>query len=88
MFLLEDIDPGLVKPLTPMEFIQSIFVSEVGMQLVMADFGLNVNNWLDKEQAVEVLCDSVSYSITMFPYEESTGLVEHIRLIALLCEVD
>ncbi|KAJ7708383.1 RTC4-like domain-containing protein, partial [Mycena rosella] len=73
MFPLEDIDPGLVKPLTPMEFIQSIFVPEVGMRLVMADFGLNVNNWSDKEQAVEVLRDSASYGVAMFPYEESTG---------------
>ncbi|KAF7362322.1 RTC4 domain-containing protein [Mycena venus] len=67
MFPLTTIDPALVDPLTPNEFIQRIFVPEVGMRLVMEDMDLNTDEQSDKKRAVAVLRESASYGVAMFP---------------------
>ncbi|KAJ6589952.1 RTC4-like domain-containing protein, partial [Mycena vulgaris] len=72
MFPLTTIDPDLVDPLTPNEFIQRIFVPEVGMRLVIQDMDLNVDARPDKKQAVAVLRESASYGVAMFP-EDGAG---------------
>ncbi|KAJ6631515.1 RTC4-like domain-containing protein [Mycena sp. CBHHK59/15] len=67
MFPLAAINPDLVSPLTPNEFIQRILVPEVGMRLVMQDLLLEVDELSDKKQAVAVLRESASYGVAMFP---------------------
>jgi hypothetical protein len=67
MFPLTAVDPDLVDPLTPNEFIQRILVPEVGMRLVMEDMDLNPDNKSDKKRAVTVLRESASYGVAMFP---------------------
>ncbi|KAJ7496832.1 RTC4-like domain-containing protein [Mycena latifolia] len=67
MFPLTTIDPDLVDPLTPNEFIQRILVPEVGMRLVIEDMDLDVADRSDKKQAVAVLRESASYGVAMFP---------------------
>ncbi|KAJ7188773.1 RTC4-like domain-containing protein [Mycena filopes] len=67
MFPLTTIDPNLVDPLTPNEFIQRILVPEVGMRLVIEDMDLNPEARSDKKQAVAVLRESASYGVAMFP---------------------
>ncbi|KAK7057639.1 RTC4-like domain-containing protein [Favolaschia claudopus] len=67
MFPLSSIDPDLVSPLTPNEFIQRILVPEVGMRLVMEDMDLNQDRRTDKKRAVAVLRESASYGVAMFP---------------------
>ncbi|KAJ7099513.1 RTC4-like domain-containing protein, partial [Mycena belliarum] len=67
MFPLTSIDPDLVDPLTPNEFIQRILVPEVGMRLVIQDMHLDVEDRSDKKQAVAVLRESASYGVAMFP---------------------
>ncbi|KAJ7114400.1 RTC4-like domain-containing protein, partial [Mycena epipterygia] len=71
MFPLNTINPALVDPLTANEFMERIFVPEVGMRLVIQDMGLNIDDWADKTRAVAVLKESASYGVTMFP--ESQG---------------
>lgn len=67
IFPLAAIDPDLVRPLTPNEFIQRILVPEVGMQLVIQDKGLNVATRSDKKRARDVLTESAAYGVAMFP---------------------
>ncbi|KAJ7935204.1 RTC4-like domain-containing protein [Mycena leptocephala] len=67
MFPLTAVDPDLVDPLTPNEFIQRILVPEVGMRLVMEDMDLNPDDKSDKKRAVTVLRESASYGVAMFP---------------------
>ncbi|KAF7297965.1 RTC4 domain-containing protein [Mycena chlorophos] len=67
MFPLTEIEPQLVNPLTPNEFIQRILVPEVGMRLVMQDMDLDIEDSADKKQAVAVLQDSATYGVAMFP---------------------
>ncbi|KAJ6593384.1 RTC4-like domain-containing protein, partial [Mycena capillaripes] len=67
MFPLTTIDPYLVDPLTPNEFIQRILVPEVGMRLVMEDMDLDPDVKSDKKQAVAILRESASYGVAMFP---------------------
>ncbi|KAJ7030004.1 RTC4-like domain-containing protein [Mycena alexandri] len=67
MFPLTNIDPVLVDPLTPNEFIQRILVPEVGMRLVIEDMDLDSEDRTDKKRAVAVLRDSASYGVAMFP---------------------
>ncbi|KAJ7169182.1 RTC4-like domain-containing protein, partial [Mycena crocata] len=67
MFPLSSIDPDLVDPLTPNEFIQRIFVPEVGMRLVMEDMFLNLEDRSHKRRAVATLRESASYGVAMFP---------------------
>ncbi|KAJ7655731.1 RTC4-like domain-containing protein [Mycena polygramma] len=67
MFPLTAIDPDLVSPLTPNEFIQRILVPEVGMRLVIEDMELNPETKSDKKRAVAVLRESASYGVAMFP---------------------
>ncbi|KAJ7747763.1 RTC4-like domain-containing protein [Mycena metata] len=67
MFPLTDINPTLVDPLTPNEFVQRILVPEVGMRLVIEDMELDVEGRTDKKRAVAVLRDSASYGVAMFP---------------------
>ncbi|KAJ7270080.1 RTC4-like domain-containing protein [Mycena haematopus] len=76
MFPLDTIDPDLVDPLTPNEFIQRILVPEVGMRLVMTDMDLILDDQSDKQKAVAVLRESASYGVAMFPEDggESGGV--------------
>ncbi|KAJ6497554.1 RTC4-like domain-containing protein [Mycena sanguinolenta] len=76
MFPLDTIDPELVNPLTPNEFIQRILVPEVGMRLVMEDMDLTLDDQSDKRRAVAVLRESASYGVAMFPEDgpESGGV--------------
>ncbi|KAF8132224.1 RTC4-like domain-containing protein, partial [Mycena galopus ATCC 62051] len=73
MFPLTAIDPHLVDPLTPNEFIQRILVPEVGMRLVMEDMGLDLDDRADKQHAVAVLQESASYGVAMFPEDGGEG---------------
>ncbi|KAJ6537542.1 RTC4-like domain-containing protein, partial [Mycena vulgaris] len=70
MFPLVFIEPELVRPLTPNEFIQQILVPEVGMRLVIEDMGLNPDSRSDKKQALDVLSESAGYGVTMFPVDD------------------
>lgn len=67
MFPLTTIDPALVDPLTPNEFVQRILVPEVGMRLVLQDMDLNVEDQAHKTRAVDILHKSASYGVAMFP---------------------
>ncbi|KAF8074673.1 RTC4-like domain-containing protein [Lyophyllum atratum] len=51
LFPPASLDPGLVAPLTPNDFIQRILVPEVGVRLVMEDMGLDESK--EKESDVE-----------------------------------
>ncbi|KAF7351024.1 RTC4 domain-containing protein [Mycena sanguinolenta] len=73
MFPLDAIDPELVNPLTPNEFIQRILVPEVGMRLVMEDMDLTLDDRSDKRRAVAVLRESASYGVAMFPEDGGGG---------------
>ncbi|KAJ7655395.1 RTC4-like domain-containing protein, partial [Mycena rosella] len=67
MFPLATIDPVLVDPLTPNEFVQRILVPEVGMRLVIQDLGVDVEDRKERKHAVKVLRESASYGVAMFP---------------------
>ncbi|KAJ6467946.1 RTC4-like domain-containing protein, partial [Mycena vulgaris] len=67
MFPLGTIDPDLVRPFTPNEFILRILVPEVGMRLIIQDMSLSVDSRLDKKRAVAVLRASARYGVAMFP---------------------
>jgi hypothetical protein len=67
MFPLDTVDPDLIQPLTPNEFIQRILVPEVGMRLVLQDLNLDVNRRPNRKRAVRVLRESASYGVAMFP---------------------
>nr|GAT56195.1 predicted protein [Mycena chlorophos] len=73
MFPLTEIQPQLVNPLTPNEFIQRILVPEVGMRLVMQDMDLDIEDSADKKQAVAVLQNSATYGVAMFPDDSGSG---------------
>ncbi|KAJ7647751.1 RTC4-like domain-containing protein [Roridomyces roridus] len=73
MFPLASVDPHLVDPLTPNEFIQRILVPEVGMRLVIEDMDLNVDSKADKKRAMAVLRESASYGVAMFPEDTGEG---------------
>ncbi|GLB43350.1 putative RTC4-like domain containing protein [Lyophyllum shimeji] len=61
------IDPRLVAPLTPNEFVQRILVPEVGVRLIMEDMGLDESK---VEEAVRILRESANYGVAMFPVDE------------------
>lgn len=69
MFPLGTIDPDLVRPFTPNEFILRILVPEVGMRLIIQDMSLSVDSRLDKKRAVAVLRASARYGVAMFPVD-------------------
>ncbi|KAJ6553954.1 RTC4-like domain-containing protein, partial [Mycena vulgaris] len=69
MFPLGTIDPDLVRPFTPNEFILRILVPEVGMRLIIQDMSLSVDSRLDKRRAVAVLRASARYGVAMFPVD-------------------
>ncbi|KAF7315074.1 RTC4 domain-containing protein [Mycena indigotica] len=69
MFPLTAIEPQLVNPLTPHEFIQRILVPEVGMRLVIQDRNLDAENKADRKCAVAILRASATYGVAMFPDE-------------------
>ncbi|KAF4610432.1 hypothetical protein D9613_006670 [Agrocybe pediades] len=65
MFPLADMDPDLIAPLTPTEFVQRILVPEVALRLIMQDKGLSGDEGM--AEALEILRDSSSYGVAMFP---------------------
>lgn len=65
MFPLSDIDPLLILPLTPTEFIQRILVPEVALRLIMEDRGLEGEGGM--KEALEILRESSAYGVAMFP---------------------
>ncbi|TFK69325.1 hypothetical protein BDN72DRAFT_619972 [Pluteus cervinus] len=65
MFPLSSFDSSLVTPLTPKEFIQRILVPEVGVRLIMQDQQLFGDS--GREDALQVLRDSTTYGVAMFP---------------------
>lgn len=66
MFPPTEIDPVLISPLTPTEFIQRILVPEVALHLIMEDQNLE-NDEDGMKEALEILRDSSSYGVAMFP---------------------
>ncbi|CAK5282348.1 unnamed protein product [Mycena citricolor] len=66
-FPLDSINPDLVLPLTPRDFMQRILIPEVGMRLVIEDMNMDVDDADDRATAVQVLRDSASYGVAMFP---------------------
>ena len=67
MFPLESIDPTLTAPLTANEFLERILVPEVALRLIMEDKGLDSDLEEDIDEALEILRDSSSYGVAMFP---------------------
>ncbi|RDB15822.1 hypothetical protein Hypma_003620 [Hypsizygus marmoreus] len=67
LFPPTSIDPNSVAPLTPNEFVQRILVPEVGARLIMEDMELDEGRM---EDAVQILRESASYGVAMFPADE------------------
>ncbi|KAK1218659.1 hypothetical protein PQX77_018647 [Marasmius sp. AFHP31] len=71
MFPPSSVEPGLVAPLDPKEFIQRILVPEVAVCLIMED--RKTRGASDYNEAVHVLRDSAAYGVAMFPDDGSGG---------------
>ncbi|KAF8903497.1 restriction of telomere capping protein 4, partial [Gymnopilus junonius] len=67
MFPLDTINPALTAPLTANEFIERILVPEVALRLVLEDKDLDIDTEEDVKEALEILRDSSSYGVAMFP---------------------
>ncbi|KAK1222124.1 hypothetical protein PQX77_015052 [Marasmius sp. AFHP31] len=71
MFPPSSVEPGLVAPLDPKEFIQRILVPEVAVRLIMED--RKTRGATGFNEAVQVLRDSAAYGVAMFPDDGSGG---------------
>ncbi|ESK87391.1 proteophosphoglycan ppg4 [Moniliophthora roreri MCA 2997] len=65
LFPPSSIEPHLVAPLDPKEFIQRVLVPEVGVRLIMEDKKLI--GGAGAREAVQILRDSSKYGVAMFP---------------------
>ncbi|EEB94317.1 hypothetical protein MPER_06885, partial [Moniliophthora perniciosa FA553] len=65
LFPPSSIEPHLVAPLDPKEFIQRVLVPEVGVRLIMEDKKLV--GGAGTREAVQILRDSSKYGVAMFP---------------------
>ncbi|KDR67618.1 hypothetical protein GALMADRAFT_79483, partial [Galerina marginata CBS 339.88] len=65
MFPPSKMDPALIAPLTSNEVVQRILVPEVALHLIMEDMDLEGEEGM--EEALEILRDSSSYGVAMFP---------------------
>lgn len=66
LFPNEVLESSATAPLSYTEFVQCVLVPEVAASLVQEDMGLNT-----REEALEVLEDSSSYGVAMFPDNEN-----------------
>lgn len=67
MFPPSVMDPELVAPLTPQEFIQRVLVPEAAVYMIMEDLHE------DYREAVKTLRESSKYGVAMFPDNNSTS---------------
>ncbi|KAG7093497.1 hypothetical protein E1B28_007172 [Marasmius oreades] len=68
LFPPASIEPKLVEPLDPKEFIQRVLVPEVGVRLIMEDRKLRGASGFN--EAVEILRESSAYGVAMFPEDD------------------
>ncbi|KAG9309877.1 hypothetical protein JVU11DRAFT_9906 [Chiua virens] len=61
LFPPSNLDPSLISPLTPAEFIQRILVPEAAVRLIAQDLCLDI------EDAAVTLRESAQYGVAMFP---------------------
>ncbi|KAF9077980.1 RTC4-like domain-containing protein, partial [Rhodocollybia butyracea] len=69
LFPPEDIQPEVVSPLSPKDFINRVLLPEVAIQLIMEDKSLSGSS--GSRRALKILRDSTAYGVAMFP--EDTG---------------
>jgi hypothetical protein len=71
LFPLDTFDLKLIKPFTANDFIQRILIPEVALRLIMEDRGLR--GLSGAEEALQVLRESTTYGVTMFPEDSGEG---------------
>ncbi|KAL0571669.1 hypothetical protein V5O48_010287 [Marasmius crinis-equi] len=71
LFPPASIEPDLVAPLNPKEFIGRVLVPEVAVRLIMEDRKLRGASGFD--EAVQILRKSAAYGVAMFPSDGGTS---------------
>ncbi|KAF9266759.1 hypothetical protein L218DRAFT_996323 [Marasmius fiardii PR-910] len=71
LFPPASIEPKLVEPLDPKEFIRRVLVPEVGVRLIMEDRKLRGASGFN--EGLEILRESSAYGVAMFPDDGGGG---------------